>query len=439
MTRLVALFLLAMSVPGLATATGEDANGAVLNHLTMNQWVGVSDSGGLSGRVFLPKAGSGSEAIPEVAVAILSRDGEVLRAKTDSKGQFEIPNVAAGVYALTARGDNVFAACAMHVVDNAEAKKHLFPETAQISMANIDYTVVNTALIRYLPPNLKKQEFLYEDVNLSQLKNQVCGEDLFRVAQDGNGMKGRLHVAGAKEAGLNAASLTNVFLFKDTMEIDRALSDEQGRFAFETLDPGFYSILAIGSNGVGLIGFELVDMTAVEETASVIGSDGTQLVGLFGKHHGGGCCQEFSMQVAPMPEVCSVVEEVVISEPCGCGGEVIVDQPCGCECGCGEVIEGEIIDGGIVEGEVLMDGFGTPLAGGGFAGSGGYGGFGGGGFSGGGGGGGFFGGGGGLGGLAGIAGLAAILALDDDNGGGGGGVFTPPIVPPVVTSPAAAN
>ena len=438
MKRLVALFLLAMSIPGLATANGEDAGNAVLNHLTMNQWVGVSDSGGLSGRVFLPKAGAESEAIPEVAVAILSRDGEVLRAKTDSKGQFEIPSVAPGVYALTARGDNVFAACAMHVVDSSDAEKHLFPNSAEISMANIDYTVVNTALIRYLPPNLKKQEFLYEDLNLGQLKNRVCGEDLFRVAQDGDGMKGRLHVAGAKDAGLYAASQTNVFLFKDTMEIDRALSDEQGRFAFETLDPGFYSILAVGPNGVGLIGFELVDTAAVEQTASMVGSDGTQLVGLFGRHHGGGCCQEFSMQVAPMPEVCSVVEEVVVSEPCGCGAEVVVDLPCGCECGCGEVVQGEIIDGGIVEGEVLMDGFGTPLAGGGFAGSGGYGGFGGGGVSGG-GGGGFFGGGGGLGGLAGIAGLAAVLALDDDNGGGGGGVFTPPIVPPVVTSPAAAN
>jgi uncharacterized membrane protein YgcG len=416
------MVLFAISFQGLAAAAEDDAAGTVLNHLTMNQWVSATDSGGLSGRVVLPKPAGEAEALADVSVAILARDGEVLRAKTNQKGEFEIAGVEPGVYALTARGDHVFAACAMHVVSQSEVKNLDFPRTVQISMANVDYTVVNTALIRYLPPSVKKQQVEYDSVNLGQLQSRVCGQDLFRVAQDGNGMKGRLHVAGAKIGDLNAASHTNVFLFKDTMEIDRALSDDQGKFNFANLDPGFYSILAIGPNGIGLIGFELVDPATIQETASVVAKDGTRLVGLFGhRKHGCGCCQEFAMQVAPMPEICNVVEEVIVEETCGCG-EVVVDQPCGC----GEA------DGGLVDGEVLMDGYGTPLAGGGYGGgfSGGGGGF----YGGGGGGGGFLGGGGGLGGLAGLAGLAAVLASDNNNN-----TANFPIPAPVVTSPAAAN
>jgi hypothetical protein len=431
MTRLAALFLFAMSFQIVASAANDEASSTTLNHLTMNQWVSATDAGSLTGRVVLPKAGGDAEALADVSVAILARDGKVLRAKTNQKGEFEIAGVESGVYALTARGDHVFAACAMHVVSANDVKDLEFPKSAEISMANIDYTVVNTALIRYLPASVKKQEVQYEAVNFGQLQDQVCGQDLFRVAQDGNGMKGRLHVAGAKVGELNAAEKTNVFLFKDAMEIDRSLSDEQGKFEFANMDPGFYSIMAIGPNGIGLIGFELVDPTTITETASTVGKDGKTLVGLFG-HHGCGCCQEFAMQVAPMPEICNVVEEVIVEQPCGCG-EVVVDQPCGC----GE----EIIDGaggGIVEGEVLMDGFGAPYAGGGFTGGGGFAG-GGGGFSGGGGGfggGGFFGGGGGA--LSGLAGIAAIAAIADDDDGGTfvGAPIGAPIVPAPPASPA---
>ena len=432
MTRFVALILVAMSLQTLASAADGDASPTILNHLTMNQWVSVTDSGNLTGQVVLPKAGGQAEALADVSVAILARDGEFLRAKTSQSGEFEISGVEPGVYALTARGDHVFAACAMHVVSADDVKGLEFPKSAEISMANVDYTVVNTALIRYLPPNVKQQEVQYDSINLSQLKDQVCGQNEFRVAQDGDGMKGRLHVAGAKVGELNAADRTNVFLFKDSMEIDRALSDENGKFAFGNIDPGFYSILAIGPNGVGLIGFELVDPATIVETASVVGKDGTTLVGLFG-HHGKrgsqscGCCQEFAMQVAPMPEICNVVEEVIVEQPCGCG-EVVVDQPCGC---------GEIVDAGageIIEGEVLMDGYAAPFAGGGGFGGGGFSG-GGGGFSGGGGGGFIGGGGGGLGGLAGLAGLAFLA--DDDNDGSS--FFSPSTTPITPILPASGS
>ncbi|TWU59204.1 hypothetical protein Poly51_19900 [Rubripirellula tenax] len=389
-----------------AFAEDDSAQPRVVNHLTMNQWVRTEDGGQLTGRVFLPGIGGKAEALKGVTVAMKSRDGQVLRATTDAKGMFELSDVSSGVYALTARGENVFACCAMHVVDSSMSADVELPSQADIAVANVDYTVVNTAVIRYMPVNSQSLESSLESAKLDVLKDRIRSQDVFRVVQTEGGMKGRIHVAGAKFDALGDAQLTNVFLFKDGMEIDRKVTDQLGAFSFANVATGNYSIMAIGPDGIGLIGFELVDANVVSETASNVGADGTQLVGfgLFGNHHNIGnqcCCEEFAIQVAPCPEVVTCVEEVIIQEAPIV--ETIVDQGCGCG-----------VPGEVMEGEVVMDGYGTPL-------NGGYGGGfgGGGGFSG--GGGGFGGGGGGFGGIGGLAGLAATGAIiaattsNDDN------------------------
>ena len=366
MKRLIAAISLCSL--GLIVAPVAGAQTTVVNHLTMNQWVQGTDDGALQGRVVLPKAGGQSEALEGVTVAISNRDGQVLRAKSNARGEFTIPGVETGVYALTARGDNVFACCAMHVISAETVLENKFPQVAEISVANVDYTIVNTAMIRYMPPNAKTANVSIASAELEGLASRVCGNEMFRVAQNEGGMKGRLHLAGAKGSDLIGASKTNVFLFKDAMEIDRSLTDEGGRFAFEGMQAGHYSLLAIGPGGVGLIGFELVNESALTETARNPSAVGQRLVGL-GDGHGGCCCPEFAMQIAPMPEMVSCVEEVIVEE-------VIVDETIveTGDLGCG-------VDCEIVECTDFCDGFGGPLAGGGF-----YGGAGGGGYGGGGGG-----------------------------------------------------
>ena len=281
MKRLTTLFLTLSLVICAVSANGETTNTTeTLNHLTMNQWVQVAENGSLTGRVFLPQAGGQSEVLADVSVAILARDGEVLRAKTNSGGEFQIADVRPGVYALTARGKNAFACCAMHVVDSGQAAGLEFPQQADIAMAGLDYTAVNTAVIRYLPPSVKEQKVNFSNVDLSGLKNRVCGESLFRVAQSADGMKGKLHVAGANSTDLSSAGTTNVFLYSEGREIARTLSSPSGEFDFEEIDPGFYSVLAIGPSGIGLIGFELVDQSELDQDqTAMVAADGTQLVG----------------------------------------------------------------------------------------------------------------------------------------------------------------
>tara|TARA_R110002049_G_scaffold2750_2_gene21787 strand:+ start:671677 stop:672972 length:1296 start_codon:yes stop_codon:yes gene_type:complete len=423
------LHILPLLIAGLVfvpNASAEQEN----NHLIVNQWIHPAADGTLVGRVVIPSGNGSVEAVANASVAMLSRDGEVIRpeAKTNAKGAFLMKGVKPGVYALMARADNVFACCAMHILDDATAAGNEFPSEAEIAAAKVDYTMVNTAMIRYLPPKFRDSNVSINSARIGSLANRVCGQDLFRVAQTAGGMKGQLHQAGARGAELDSAQMTNVFVIKDGLEVGRAITDEQGNFEIETLEPGEYSLLAVGPDGLGLVGFELVDPTVAAQAANAFSNGDETLVARLG----GCCCNRFAMQVAPMPEVINVVEDVVISETpvdsvCGGCGEAI--GTCGCEapvdpCACGSSLAG---DG------VILDEFGMPIAGGGYVpgGGGGFSGGGGGFYGGGGGGGGFIGGGGGLGGLAGLAGTIGVIAAttsDDSN----------PTVIPVPTPPSNA-
>jgi hypothetical protein len=398
--------LLIKSVPLLLVlAWLQSAAGQLPNHLTQNQWIQPVENGTLEGRLILPGR-KGVEAVQGALVAMMSRGGDILKSETptNGNGEFLVRGLKPGVYALTARADSVFACCAMQILDANDNLAQEYPRTAEISAAKIDFTDVNTALLRYLPPNVKPMEFSMVDAELDQLAPRVCSNNTHRVVQFGGGLKGRLHRPGAIGSDLDDARLTNVFIIQEGIEIARAVTNQQGEFQIDSLPPGHYSLMAIGPYGLGLIGLELV---APSTNQSLRTSAGKRLIGTLTD----GCCQEFAMQVAPVQEVMTICEEVVIEQPlvdpCGCGQ--VIDQ-CGCgipidACGC----------------EVIDDGLGTPLTGG-YMGGGGYAGSYGGGY-----------GGGGLGaiaGLAGIGGIIAVAASDDDDTPTG--TVTPAPATPVV-------
>ena len=203
---------------------------------------------------------------------------------------------------------------------------------------------------------------------LDALVDRVCAQDTFRVAQTRGGMKGRLHPAGAQGGVLSSVQLTNVFIIKDGVEVARTTTDENGEFSVNTLGAGNYSLMAVGPDGLGLIGFELVDEDDLAKGGVVSTADGKHLVAQLG----GCCCQELAMQVAPMPQVMEVVQAPVVQQTscgcaqpsCGCGVPV---DPCGCGAQ-GQVVQGQVIEGGIVEGGIPMEGGiiegGIPMEGG---------------------------------------------------------------------------
>ncbi|TWU43132.1 hypothetical protein Q31b_21700 [Novipirellula aureliae] len=403
----------------------------VVTPLTLSQWVCPDEPGVLVGRVVLPSANGDAKAVGNAAIALRRYEGETIHGQTNEAGEFRVENVSSGVYSMTAKADGVFACCAMHVLDVEKVDGANFPNSVELSAANVDYTMVKTAIVRYVPPASNQLASALPDSHFDTLAKRVVSSEYFRVERINGGMKGVIMLAGTQENDLAAADLINVFIVKDGETVARSVTDEEGEFQVNDLPAGEYSLLAVGSAGVGLAGFELTEAAPLEDQPlgqTTEGDPSEQLVGLFGRHLQRRHCHSFQMQVAPCPEVIQCVDEIIVEEAplvagdC-CGGEQMMD---GCDCGCGA--EGAIAaDGSIVD--PFAGGFGDPLGAGGYGG-GGYGG-GGGGYGGGGGGG--FGGGGGLGALAGLAGIAGIIAAtsDDDDDD-----YRPIVVPPPA-SPAS--
>ncbi len=391
-----------------------EAEAADLSHLVVNQWVRHNPADALEGSILMPQANGMAKRVTVANVAMVGEDGQIRRSKTNAEGLFSFADVKPGIYALTARGKDVFSIVALHVVDASSPDAIAYPETAEIPAAKLDYTAINSAIVRYLPPkDAPVSPFSMRTAKLGELADQVVGKEMFRVSQVDGGMTGQIYTAGAEGSVLPVASRTNVFVTKDGEEVARTITDEQGRFTIEHLELGQYSVLAVGQGGLGLVGFELVNgNVSASVTASANSANAGQTLV---SQADCGCSNSFAMQVAPMPEVVEcvqcvateqIVSEEIISE------EVISEEIVGCDGGCG-------------------DPFGSPVPGGGYYG-GGYGG-GGGGYGGGGGGGLAGGGGGGLLGLAAVGGIAAAAIASADNNNNGNGFFGP--LPGIATPP----
>ena len=369
--------------PGIAAANADVVEG---QHLTVHQWVQLSEDGTLSGRTFVSAAKGNAVGVDAVSVKIETVDGEVITAKTDADGRFAFEDVEPGIYSFVAQGDGVYACCAMHAVPAGENTKEL-PTEAQISLADIDFATIKAAMVRYMPPAFDPIASSIEIEDGAKLASQVMGDPMFQVVQTDGGLEGTILRAGSEADELLAAEGTNVFLFRRGTEVGRKVTDASGEFRMDEIKPGKYALIAVGPRGLGTVGFELISEED-NEPVTVEGRDGTQLT-----QTGCNTCGNFAMQVAPPA---NIVSDTVISEQYSSVAPVSSCNTCSAGSG----------------------GFLSGGGGGGFASSGGFAGGGGGGLAGGGG----LGGGGGLAGGAGFgtlgligAAIAIPLAVSDDD------------------------
>ncbi|TWU03773.1 carboxypeptidase-like regulatory domain-containing protein [Neorhodopirellula pilleata] len=446
---LAGLVLMTMTV-----ALAEETSLKSTNYLTVPQWVSPETPGELTGRVVLPSSSGSLSTIADATVVMTNDRGASVRGKTDSQGKFKLSGVESGVYAMTARAKGVFACCAMHVVDGQSQ----FPSEVELSAAAIDYSLIKSSIIRYVPPAGKFSPVSIEAADFSSVSAFAVNATPFRVMQsDDGGLRGQIRLAGAD---VDTAGLNNVFLVQDGEIIDRVVTDESGRFQFEKVNTGDYSIMALGQRGMAMIGFELVgeleqvsfnnfngqQTLVVQNTPSAPEAISRgQIVLPAGQKLSITLPNEVIVQIAPLPQAVESVEEasdepldegVILEEGFPMADALPVDQ-------FGNPISGFDQFGNPITG---FDQFGNPISGspgmGGLGGAPGAGGAAGGGALGGGGatgGGGFAGGGGagagglggGLGGLASLAGLAGIAAATSNDNNSG------TLAPPPAASPAA--
>lgn len=396
MKRLLALVAVcSWAVCGLAvsTATAQSTSLDVTDHLTVPQWVNPETPGELKGRVILPAADGSSQPVADAVVVMTDRDGKTVRSRTNDAGNFVINRVEPGVYAMSARAKGVFACYAMHIVSNDMAMAEMLPRQVQVAAAAIDYSVIKTSILRYLPPFGSEETHSIVGADFKSIAGRMAAEDLFRVVQSNGGLKGHIRVAGANGTSLNGAGLLNVFLVHRGEVIDRVLSSENGTFEFSECAPGEYSIMALGQTGLGMAGFELVEDPTVNRISTNSDNGQTLVAALADLPNQ--ISGTFSLQIAPLPQAIESfdeTEEEVVYEEEIIGDPIFLDE-------FGNPIGGEGFGDPALGGDGALTGGGA--GGGGFAGGGGYGG-----------GGGF---GGGLGGLAGLAAIAAIAGDNDSN------------------------
>lgn len=372
----------ASNLTPVATEAGENLTGApVVENMLVQQWVKRDQLGNVSGRVVSTKGGK-LFPVALADVTLLSPGSKMLTATTNADGQFVMRDAQAGIYAMTARADGFFACCAMHIVDPAMPAAESVAAEVLISAAAIDFTEIQTAVIRYLPATFDPVVRTVQEADLVALKSYIASDETFKIQQRSGGIDGFAVRPGAEKANLSGAEESNVFLFQNGSEVARTMTQPNGHFRFDGIELGDYGLVVVGAAGVGAAGFELVSANE-RSTVSVRGSDGTVLTQV---GTGAGSVQAF--QIAPPTETIGTFQGVTISD---------------------ELISEEVVGEQIVDGQF----FGTTD--GGFVSGGGGGGFAGGG----GGGGGGLGGGGGIGRFAAIGGIAAAIAIaasdDDDN------------------------
>lgn len=268
--------------------------------VTERQWVRASENGSVQGRVVVPR-NEGISAARGAKVSLIDQHGKfaIAPVESDKTGRFTLNNVKPGVYTLMIQGDNAFACCAMHVVSSGVPISDQF----EISAGAVEYSVVRSALVRYLPPS-QSTEVVFDPSSNPMVTDRAATGELVRVGQFEGGLRGRLTRAGFTE-DLGAKD-TNVLILQDGVEVARTITDADGNFSITKLAPGSYSVLGSGKDGFGLLGLELINPQLLQTANQDAAADLTLVA------QTESISDTFVMQIAPGP--INVIDDRLIDE-----------------------------------------------------------------------------------------------------------------------------
>lgn len=302
-------------------AKGNPSHWLGRNKFIRSHWVRLGPSGELKGKLKLLKADGSAEGLNSLKVAIYRRGEKIKEVQTNPDGSFLVEQMTSGVYALIARGPGGFAAYGLHVLEADEdgnlsfrtknshihfAQDVAIRETLEISTAAVPPTFnqLKTILRRDFPqiqshfvPREAYQELL-RDPNVAiapkpeladeERKADPCavnGEyrrlaelipngtkdskteaatslEVHDVKLEADGLlRGRLYGIDPDWGGsveIEAGSTTVTLIQNDT-RIDSTPVKAEGEFDFYGLEPGVYSLIAIGKGGFGAISFRAVN------------------------------------------------------------------------------------------------------------------------------------------------------------------------------------
>ena len=319
---LVRSFIALLITPFLAGLLGWSS--AAAQPPTLIQWVRLDNGGRLSGTVSSADVGGSVRPVAAAEVVLAGRPGETFRATADVGGRFTFNGLEPGVYSLSARGRDVYACYALHLVGRDTPGADELPRQVPIVAARVPLASIESAVVRYLPSRPDPVAFDLGALQLDRLGDEVRQGSLLRVRQQGGGLTGQIRLPGLVQGQLRGAVEMNVFVFSEGVERGRAITDAEGNFRVENVTPGVYTLIAVGRGGIAVVGVDVVTETdalpaaaggptdrsplaGVDTSGPGLGSDATTLVSRTQANASDGLI----VQAAPLP----ILPETAPSQP----------------------------------------------------------------------------------------------------------------------------
>lgn len=266
--------------------------------LTVDQWLAPVD--GKLGFQVVTRDAEGRRPIPKANLRLFGGQGIKHTATADSSGFVSFENVKEGVYALVASQDGYFGYYALHVTESS--KTGSLPSVGIVSCGNIGKEGFETAVSAYLP---MEKHLDSVPVVTPPASFEPPPQDAVAFAVNGT-LTGHVYVAGLDNHTddlFAPARSSNVFLYENGRRVDHQRAETDGRFQFRHVDPGTYTIVSVGPDGLGAVGVEIRERTTA--------ADGRRFVAQIGSDAG------FAMQVVPCcPAIatpcCEPAAEVIV-------------------------------------------------------------------------------------------------------------------------------
>ncbi len=257
-------------------------DGERLSDTLRANWVMLDRNGKFTGTV----RGVDGADVAGMTVFLMNNGRLVKTAAVQGDGSFVFTNVQRGAYSLVGWGDKAFFAFGANIInDNPDADDST--PTSIECYAFQNETTINTDWIRYFAPNIAYRVFgrysveegaddpdhLYGFEGLNS--NVVAAQPATSISgipvklDDFGRLVGRVHQMNSINGRPVDLRSTKVMLLKGDDVIGSTTTDNFGVFQFGGVRPGGYGLLAVGVDGVGLVGIQVAG-----EEATVIDEEG---------------------------------------------------------------------------------------------------------------------------------------------------------------------
>ena len=254
--RILVLFALVASI---SIQTSSSAN----DRLTFTQWVSPTVPGVFKAQVTIPLADGKRAPVAGATVLLRGRGGIVHEGKSDQEGHVEIPRVASGVYGMLTYARGICACYAVHVVNRDVTNNGFLPSEIIISCALEPVQTFIKEVDPYLPSDDSLDNLYVIQENVGKIARKAVEENQYHVAQSSDDMVG--YVFQPTDHGLaldpededdelDPAEDAVVYLYQNGKRLGKAETDKNGRFEFEDVTPGVYTLMTAGGGGIGVFG-----------------------------------------------------------------------------------------------------------------------------------------------------------------------------------------